>query len=156
MSETITIRMAEFKVAHNPTILSTIGVGSCVAITLFDQQARIGGLAHAMLPDSSQARADVNPLRFVDKAIDAVLGAMLSLGCEKERIVAKIFGGASMFSNMLGIGAQNVEAAKEKLKKERLSVVAEDTGGTHGRSIWFDTHDGTVVVGSVNGPTREV
>jgi chemotaxis protein CheD len=156
MAETVTIKMAEFKVAHNPTILSTIGVGSCVAVAIFDPVSKIGGLAHAMLPDSNIAAADVNPLRFVDRAIDAVVSAMLSLGCKKERMVAKIFGGASMFRNLMNIGAQNVVAAREKLKKESISITAEDTGGCHGRSLWFDTNDGSVVVGSVCGPTKEV
>jgi chemotaxis protein CheD len=156
MAETVTIKMAEFKVAHNPTILCTIGVGSCVAIAIYDPVEKIGGLAHAMLPDSDSAQARVNPLRFVDKVVEAVVSAMVSLGCRKERMVAKLFGGASMFRNLVNIGGQNVDAAREKLKKEHISIAAEDTGGCHGRSLWFDTHDGTVVVGSISGPTREV
>jgi chemotaxis protein CheD len=152
----ITIGMGEFAVSSSG-ILEAIGLGSCVAVCLYDKEKKIGGLAHIMLGKSEGF--SVNPLRFADLAIEAMLKELLKKGCKKEVITAKIFGGASMFSNIktaMEIGNNNISAVKAILKKECIKIIAEDTGGTHGRSIWFDLDNGKVVVSKVYGPTIEV
>lgn len=159
MLKKITISMAEFRVVHNPCILESIGIGSCAVICLFDRKRKIAGMAHAMLPDSKQAVADVNPLRFVDKAVDVMLSSMHSLGCKNTEIRAKIIGGAEMFRSILTtshVSENNIKAAREKLEKEGIRIVAEEVGGNQGRSVWFDTETGDVVVGRIHGPTIEI
>lgn len=158
MSEKITVNMAEFKVVSHPCILECIGLGSCIAICLYNKTKKVGGLAHIMLGKSERG-ADVNPLRFADKATEAMLEKMQRFGCKQENIQAKIFGGASMFSGLskeLQVGEKNIAAVREKLRQEGIRIVAEDVGGNQGRSIWFDTSDGSVVVGKVWGPTKEM
>ncbi len=154
----ITVNMSEFKVVHNPAMLEAIGIGSCVAVCLYDWERKIGGLAHIMLASSIRA-GDVNPLRFADKAIPEMLKEMLSRGCKKENIKAKIFGGASLFPSLtqtLNIGEDNVKAVRQILKEQDIRIVAEDVGGEQGRNVWLDTTDGKVVVSKIRGETREV
>lgn len=157
MEEKINVGIGDFKVANSPKLIQTIGLGSCVAICLYDKKQEIGGLAHILLPDSKLAGAEVNPLRFADKAIDLMLKQMQKKGC--EHIVAKIFGGASMFKNVANvadIGERNIESVKKILKKNGIRIIAEDTGGEQGRSVWFDTSDGSVVVSHTFGKTVQM
>ncbi|MCX6819248.1 MAG: chemotaxis protein CheD [Candidatus Aenigmarchaeota archaeon] len=157
MSENkLTIGIGEFVVSSS-CVLEAIGLGSCVAVCLYDKGKKLGGIAHIMLGKSEGF--DVNPMRFADKAIDAMLKELLKKGCKQNNLTAKIFGGASMFSNIktsMEIGNNNVNAVKAILKKYGIKIIAEDTGGTHGRSVWFDLDNGKVVVSKVYGPTIEV
>jgi len=157
MSEKINIKMSEFKVANDNKILESLGIGSCVVICLYDIKKRIGAMAHVML-GKSKPYVNVNPLRFGDKSIDAMLKEMSKMGSKRMDIVAKVFGGANMFpgvSSNLKIGEKNITSVKEKLKQEGIRIIAEDIGGNTGRNIWFDTSDGKVVVGTVRGETKE-
>ena len=101
-------------------------------------------------------RGDLNPMRFADSAIDLLLQEMQDKGCKKKDIVAKIFGGAKLFNlNRINVGEKNILAVRQKLEDEGIKIIAEDTGGKHGRNIWFDTENGKVVVGRLFGPTLE-
>lgn len=157
MQDKIEVGMGEFKITSNPTILQTMGLGSCVAVCLYDRGHKIGGLAHILLPDSKSGKGGVNPMRFADRAIDAMLERMERKGC--ENITAKIFGGASMFANvnkMMQIGERNIEAVRKVLGELKIRIIADDTGGSQGRSVWFDTTDGSVVVSHTHGETVQM
>ncbi|MBN2013607.1 MAG: chemotaxis protein CheD [Candidatus Altiarchaeota archaeon] len=159
MTKKITVGMAEFKIIHNPCILEVLGLGSCVAICLRDEKTKIAALAHIILPDSKEAAQGINPLRFVDKTVDAMVKSMLILGCKTHDIKAKLCGGAEIFPNVpriSDIGKKNVEAVRKKLREKCIEIVAEDVGGTEGRSIWFDTETGEVVVSRIHGPTTSI
>lgn len=149
MTKKITVGMAEFEVVHNPCTLEAVGLGACLAICLRDEKTKIAALAHVMLSDSKNAPAEVNPLRFVDKAVDAMLGSMVALGCQKPDITAKLCGGAEIFSGvpqLSEIGAINIEAARKKLAESGIKIIAEDVGGSCGRSMCFNTETGDVIV----------
>ena len=151
----LNIEIAEYKAAKYPTELVAIGLGSCVGICLYDPVAKIGGLAHAMLPDSTQAPSSKNQGKFVDTAIPALIAEMSKLGADRSRLVAKIVGGAEMFnfanaSDYMRIGKRNVEATIAALKTERIPVIAQDTGKNYGRSIRFCTNDGKLYIKSIN------
>jgi chemotaxis protein CheD len=149
MTKKIAVGMAEFEVVHNPCTLEAFGLGACVAICLRDEKTKIASLAHVMLSDSKEAPTEVNPLRFVDKAVDAMLGSMLALGCRKSDITAKLCGGAEIFpgvSHLSGMGTMNIDAARKKLAAEGIKIVAEDVGGTCGRSMCFNTETGDVII----------
>jgi len=145
----IDVSMAGLEISSSPNILRSSGIGSCLVITIYDVEKRAGGLAHAMLPNST-AVSHTNPYRFVDKAIEIMLGEMEKLGSKRQNLEAKVIGGANMFkvlsSGPEGIGGQNVEAAKEKLSAENIKVAASDTGGNSGRSVEFDLQNGLVAV----------
>jgi chemotaxis protein CheD len=154
----IDVGVAELKVTHNPHILVSHSLGSCVGVTLYDPLLKIGGLAHIMLPDSSQIKRPGKPAKFADEAIERMLGEMIEMGAKERRIIAKIAGGACMFSiNGNGtMGERNVGAIKEKLKEKKIRLVAEDTGGTHGRSLAFDLASGTLIVKTADGNKKEL
>lgn len=148
-SKIIDVSMSDMKVATNPHVLRSTGIGSCIVITLYDPIKKIGAMAHPMLAENISGDTK-NSLRFVGSAIDAMISALEKLGASRKRIEAKIVGGANMFKvfdkNPESIGAQNVEAAVNKLKKEGIKIVATDTGENCGRSVIFDAATGEVEV----------
>jgi len=142
------VEMARLKIEFAPNKLAALGIGSCIVITFYDPKRQIGALAHTMLPES-KGQETVNPLKFADKAIDAMLKEMGNLGSKKDDIEAKIVGGANMFPDIHGpadIGESNIKAIEKKLKKEGVKLVGKDTRGTTGRSVELDCATGIVSV----------
>ncbi len=157
MVEKILVGPGDITVVDKPCLLEAIGLGSCIAICLYDERHGIGGMAHVMLGHCPEnIREEINPFRYADKAIDEMIKKMREAGSKQYNLEAKIFGGAAMFSNSIfRIGEHNIKAVKEKLAEERIRVIAEDIGGKRGRNVWFNTEDGTVVVGTAFGTTKE-
>jgi len=154
--EPIKVGMAEYKVMESPALLTSIGLGSCIGLVLYDAINKIGALAHIMLPRQSEAKNKSNPAKFADTSIDLMLAEMEARGSCKRNIKAKMFGGANMFPAVQGkilmnVGARNATAVKEELIKRKIAVVAEDLGGHCGRTIVFDTRNGSVRVKTVRG-----
>mgnify|MGYP001419216857 CR=1 FL=1 len=145
ISQSVKVGIAGLDIVEHPGTITTIGLGSCVGVVLYDQQTRLAGLVHVMLPHSDISKSSEFKLgKYADTGIDAVLELMKSRGANMHRIKAKIAGGAQMFSRQgsgdtLRIGPRNVEAVKEELARRNIAVVAEDTGGNKGRTIEFDT-----------------
>ena len=155
--EVIRVGMAELKICKAPKALTTIGLGSCVGICLWDTSAGVGGLAHIMLPDSTKIRKNDNIYKFADTAIDELINRMVVAGANSYSIKEKIAGGAQMFafqsnSDAVCIGQQNVEAVKNKLKKENIPILAEDCGGSHGRTIVFYPQTGKLSIKAFDKP----
>ena len=141
----IVVGMADLRVAKNPDILTTLGLGSCIGITLYDKAHRIGGLAHVMLP-SYKGFEGQNIAKFADSAIIELVNQITRLGAARGSLVAKIAGGAHMFghaqnSDIMKIGERNARASMAILSQLRIPVQANDTGGSHGRTIelYIDT-----------------
>lgn len=154
------VSMAHFAVSKSRPLI-TSGVGSCMVIVLYDPQAKIGGLAHTMLPDEKFEGKDgvpqkidaailVGSAKTVGHAVDMVLDGIESLGGNRSRCIAKVAGGAHMFSLFdapkTGIGQQNIEAIRKKFEQIKIPIVAEDTGGTIGRVVEFDVQSGVMNV----------
>lgn len=154
MTETIKVGMADLKVAHYPSILTTLGLGSCIGIALFEPKKKIIGLAHIMLPNSAIASANSNRAKFADTGIADLLEAMRLLGADTKCVVAKIAGGAQMFAfassnETMKIGLRNAEATKAKLTEMRIPILAEDTGGNYGRTIELSSESGSLMVKTI-------
>lgn len=156
MSERIFVHVGDVAVARGGTILATVGLGSCVAIALYDPEQYLGGLAHPMLPDPSLARPGGNPARFASNAVPLLIDRMLKAGADKRRIWARLVGGASMFESLAParypLGMRNVEAVRTALAGAGIPIRAEDVGGNHGRSVRFDVSTGRVLVTAVSHP----
>ena len=125
MGELIKVGMADLKVGRAPDTLTTLGLGSCIGLTLYDPVSKIGGLVHYMLPDSTKLKNNTNIAKFGDTGIRELLKQVLASGANQRRLVAKIAGGACMFemsglSSVGNVGARNAEAAKEILKELKL------------------------------------
>ena len=154
MENLIKVGMADLNSTAHPGVLTTLGLGSCVGVALYDNSKKVIGLAHIMLPSSLQARNNINIAKFADTAIIKLIDDMLKLGARKEKIVAKLAGGAQMFnfnqsSDMMRIGYRNVIAAKEKLAELRIPILSEDTGGNHGRTIELYSDDGRLMIKTI-------
>jgi chemotaxis protein CheD len=154
----IRVKVADYAVAAGGTI-STIGLGSCVAIVLYDAAARVGGMAHVLLPNEAMSRDRSNPAKFPSSAVPLLLGEMRLLGAKVERVRAKIVGGASMFGNLIpaggiNIGERNVVAVRGALAEVKIPIVAEDVGSDHGRSVYLFIGDGRVEVRSLKKGSR--
>jgi chemotaxis protein CheD len=154
MDNTIKVGMADIKISKHPAVLTTLGLGSCVGIGFYDRRTNMIGLAHIMLPYSSQARNNSNEAKFADTAIDKMLYEMLKAGCEKKSIIAKIAGGAQMFAvntscDTMRIGDRNVIATREKLSELRISIISEDTGGNFGRTIELYSENGNLLIKTI-------
>ena len=181
-NRTIEVAMGEGVVARPPHIISSKGLGSCVAVVLYDGRSKIGGLAHIMLPNSTNKGVQVtggeglqnekyeivnsqssiinHQYRCSDTAILTLLEGLQFKGAARQNIVAKMAGGARMFSNYEdfnpGIGAENIMSIKEILKRERIPLVTEDIGGHHGRNVEFHLNSGKVIVRAIGKEEREI
>lgn len=152
--EVIRVGMADLKVAEHPAVLTTLGLGSCVGIVFYDLKCKMAGMAHIMLPSSKIATANTNRAKFADTGITDLLEAMIRLGARQKDIIAKIAGGAQMFtfsgsSDTMKIGARNSEATKVMIKLLNIPLISEDIGGNHGRTIEISTQDGRLMVKTI-------
>jgi chemotaxis protein CheD len=108
-NEPIKVGIAESKIGTSPASIITNGLGSCVGVCLWDPVSRIGGMVHVMLPDSTQSNSVLNKAKYADTGIVLLLSELCQRGVNKNRLVAKIAGGAQMFnfpgtSNLMRIG----------------------------------------------------
>ena len=156
----IIVGMADYAIVKCPTKVTTLGLGSCIGITLYDSQAKVGGLVHIMLPSIDQARSKENKAKFADTGIVYLVEEMVKQGAVKRRLEAKIAGGASMFSfgnnSQLKIGLRNAEMTKKVLKDLNIPIISEDTGDTYGRTIELDSCSGVLHVKSALKGNKEI
>lgn len=158
MPKIVNINMNEMAVGHSGMHIRTGSVGSCVVIVLYDGIAKVGGMAHAMLPsriqqeDFFEAREWPHelPAKYASEAVDRLMEAILKIGGEKHRIEAKLVGGAKMFQVLGGgpdaIGYQNIAAAKKRLEELGIQIKSQDIGGTVGKNVELSLENGLVEV----------
>ena len=159
MGEMIKVGMADLNVAKAPDSLTTLGLGSCIGLTLYDPVAKVGGMVHYMLPDSTKLKNNINIAKFGDTGIRELLKQVLALGANQRRLVAKIAGGACMFemsglSSVGHVGERNEEEAK--LVLEELKIPLVDTGLNYGRTVILDCETGDFTIKSVGKPIKVI
>lgn len=161
MCEVIKVGMADLAVCVSPNSITTLGLGSCVGIALRDPVSKIGGLAHIMLPDSTQIRNNSNIPKFADTGIEELVSQMVKRGANRKKLVAKIAGGAQMFAfssgnSLVRIGDQNVEASKKKLAELGIPILSSDTGANYGRTVIFYPETGDFVIKAVGKEVKTI
>lgn len=161
MGAVIKVGMADYKVCKSPDAVTTLGLGSCVGVAIWDKEKKIGGLVHAMLPSSTALKENSNPYKFADTGVDELVKQMVLAGASKSNMVAKIAGGAQMFNfqnagKVAGIGERNVESAKDKLNMLRIPILASDTGDNYGRTVVFYPENGDFLIRAVGKPERVI
>lgn len=127
--------------------VSTV-LGSCVSVCLWDSVACVGGINHFMLP-LWNGEGLATP-RYGNIAIEKLLAKLLNMGCKKEHLVAKIFGGANVMGTgreLFMIGDRNITLAFHMLEEFGIPVKASEIGGHFGRKIVMHTSSGVVMVG---------
>ncbi|SFK27308.1 chemotaxis protein CheD [Halobacillus dabanensis] len=154
--QVIRVGIGDMNIASSPDTIRTSGLGSCVGIILYDDVKKTAGLAHIMLPDSTLAKKQgMKRAKYADTAIYDLVHALKDIGISTYRLKAKIAGGAQMFqlsssNDMMRIGPRNIEAVKSILLSFRIPIMAEDVGGTTGRTIEFDPASCELHIRSVN------
>jgi chemotaxis protein CheD len=150
------IGIGEYRVGSFP--MMTIGLGSCIGLTMYDPNLRLGAMVHIMLPESG-GRMD-RPGKYVDTAVPLLVKELVALGCKNRSIVAKIAGGACMFEYFgtnLNIGERNAVKVRLLLQDHNIQLAAEDVGGKVGRSVTFlPTNDGKVTIRRADGTSSSL
>lgn len=156
----IRVPLASYLLAESPDILVAYGVGSCVAVTLFDPQIKLAAMAHVMLPGRGDG-GDGQVAKYSDPAIEGMLEELAKWSGSGKRLVAKIAGGAQMFgvSPSRGdkpLGQRNVEAIMEKLTREGIPLIAKHVGRNFGRIVEFHTDTGRMLIKTITEGIREI
>lgn len=134
----VNIIQGETRVSGDPEVVLTTVLGSCIAACLYDPLVKIGGINHFLLAEPG--RGDTDPAsmqRYGVYAMEVLINAMLALGASRDRLKARIYGGASLRDNFQDIGAANARFARRFLRDERIALVGEDVGGTGARRVEF-------------------
>lgn len=160
---TVRVGIAEAGVVTNPDSITTLGLGSCVGVTLYDEKRKIGGMVHVMLPSTELARGkDFNRSKFADSGVPDLVERMIRFGADRRRLVAKLAGGAQMFNvggpgdSILKIGSRNTEACKMALASLGIPVMSEDTGGSWGRTIVLFSDSGILEVRTIGRSKTQI
>jgi len=154
-NEIVKVKIADLAVKKGEGTLVTIGLGSCVGVSLYDGIAKVGGLAHVLLSDSTQfsnQKKEQNPAKFADTALPLLVKKMEQQGGQKSRLKAKIAGGSKLFgknSNIIGVGEKNIQMTRQTLEQMGIPVLAEDVGGDYGRTMKVDVYTGDVTISTV-------
>lgn len=159
MGRMIKVGMAALNICKPPDNLTTLGLGSCIGIALYDPSTKITGLAHIMLPDSTAIRNNSNVEKFADTGIQKLYDNMIKAGANRSRIVAKIAGGAKMFQisdSSMNVGERNAQASKAKLRQLGIRLLAEDTGLNYGRTVEIYSETGAYVIKAVGKPVKKI
>jgi len=131
-------------------VIVTHSLGSCVGVVVYDAVCRVGGMLHLMLPDSTinTAKAAQTPCMFVDTGVPQLFNAVYRLGAVKSRLIVKMAGGARFLDEkgIWNIGQRNVQALKEILGRNGISVDSCDVGGMSARTLRLDMATGCVTV----------
>jgi len=152
VNNVITVGIGGCRVGNAPQGLKTI-LGSCVAITLYDDSQKLGGLIHVMLPDGSRSRGCLT--KFANTGIPNLVNCFIyRFGSQRSRLVAKLFGGARMFnvnSKVLDIGTNNINASLRCLREQGIRIESSKTGGSKGSHVIFYTINGKVIYKTIGG-----
>jgi len=131
-------------VSDDPRVIITTTLGSCVAVCLFDEEARIGGMNHFLLPDARSDRVSIAS-RYGAAAMEGLINRLMAVIGGREGLRAKVFGGANVTAARNDIGVRNVEFVTDYLATEGIPTVGWDVGGEMPRAVRFHPVTGRAV-----------
>ncbi len=151
----IVVGIADLAMSGDPdATLVTYALGSCIGVTVFDPVARVGGMLHFMLPQStlSPDKAKKSPCMFADAGVPLLFTKAYELGARKERMIVCAAGGAEILADEghFKIGSRNRTMLRKLFWKNSVLLASEDTGGTHSRTLTLRLMDGTVTIKNKN------
>lgn len=157
----ITVDIGKCYLTSNMTeIVSCLGLGSCVGVIIFDNNNKITGAAHVMLPTHTLAQQgkldEMAQRRFADIAIPFIYDSVIQMGARPENLRAKIVGGAQMFKGvadeeLMDIGKRNVTAVKEQLALKKIPIIAEHIHGSEGRTMRYNVNTNKLFIRTKSG-----
>lgn len=150
MDKQLTVGIADMKFARQDGVLITYALGSCIGISLYDPMIKLGALVHIMLPEV-YGFGDGNVFKYADTGLAETFRKIEIMGARKNRMIAKIAGGAKMFelqgnSTLGNIGARNIASVKQILHSEGIRLAASDVGENYARTMSFDVNSGMVKI----------
>ena len=153
MSEHVSI--AQARIDRAPMVLKAYGLGSCVAVGLYDPKTRLGGMGHMLLPDRPTSGSLGSENKYVDAGIYHIVDELVRAGANRDTLVAKIAGGANMFETSYqtlinSVGARNAKSARQTLNLLGIPILGEEVGGNRGRTVEFDLATGEMLVYSAH------
>lgn len=159
MGNMIKVGMADLNTCKTPDAITTLGLGSCIGVVLYDSRKKICGMVHVMLPDSTAIKNNDNVAKFADTGIKALLEQLEKIGVTKSGLQAKIAGGAQMFAfntsnDMLKVGQRNAESVRKVLSQYGIRIVAEDCGANYGRTIEFYPETSELYIKAIGKPLK--
>lgn len=156
-SRRVKVGVGDLAIADDDAVLTTSGLGSCVAVAVADPMAGVRGLLHAMLPSADASEGSLRPAprpaKYVDTGIDALIDGLSDAGASSGRLEARLVGGAEMLDLTAAVGPRNVERAERALADAGITLVASDVGDGVGRTVRFRP-DGTLAVRAADGFER--
>jgi chemotaxis protein CheD len=158
----VTIGISDMNVVRGGDSIITYALGSCVGIALYDSTRKIAGLAHVLMPSSKDVRdSNINVMKYVDTAVPELVKRMERAGASTFNMVAKLAGGAQMFSmggasTQFNIGERNVMQAREALQKLRIKIVAQDVGLNYGRTVEIFSENGIYRVKAITKGIKDI
>jgi len=153
----VLVGMAEIKVIKGTGQLTCLGLGSCIGLLAYDAESGVCGMAHIMLPEAFKDKTVDKPGKFADTGVPALLAEIEKAGGNIRRLTWVFTGGAQVFkygagtASKLDVGARNGEAVNAHLKKLGARILAQDIGGTSGRTMVANIETGEVRVRTVQG-----
>jgi chemotaxis protein CheD len=156
----IIVGVADMRFSEQPDdVIITYSLGSCIGLTLFDSERRIGGLVHCMLPLSKidAAKAEANPFMFIDSGVTAFLQQLFDRGAQRKTLVAKVAGGSHIMDDkgIFNIGERNNTVVRKMLWKNNILISGEDVGGSIPRTMSLDLSTGKTTLKAA-GTEREL
>lgn len=150
-AERLTIGVSDLQVSADPeAVLVTHALGSCIGVTVYDPETRVGGMLHFMLPSGRQnpEKAKANPAMFGDSGIPLLFRRCYELGAKKERIVVCAAGGAEVMNDngQFKIGSRNRTVLRQLFWKNNILLAAEETGGNISRTMQLELDSGRVTI----------
>lgn len=145
------VSISEVRIARGPAVLKAYGLGSCVAVGIYDPTTKLGALGHMLLPNRPEKEAIGTESKYVDAGITRMVDELVLSGANKEAMIAKVTGGANMFESVYqtlinSIGARNARSARQTLAALSIPLAGEEVGGNRGRTVEFDLASGNMMV----------
>lgn len=138
----VTVLQGQSKVSSDPEVVFTTVLGSCVAVCLHDPHANLGGMNHFLLPGGQgQGSKD---MRYGVHSMEILINELLKNGAVRRRLVAQLYGGASVIKNKSNIGGSNIDFAIGFLKNENIPCLEKNVGGTLARRLKLHAVTGRV------------
>ena len=151
----LVVDIADFAVSKDPdTTLITYSLGSCIGVSIWDPVARVGGMLHYMLTESSLSpdKAKSNPAMFCDTGVPRRFRSLYELGAAKKRLIVKVAGGSQLLdeNGTFNIGKRNYVALRKIFWKNSVMIDGEDVGGSISRTVRLEVASGHVTVKTRN------
>jgi len=143
----VIVGISDMKVSNKADdLLITYSLGSCIGVAIWDPVAKVGGLLHYMLPDSSldKEKAELKPFMFADSGIPRLFKETYKYGALKNRLIVKVVGGSQIMDNagVFNIGKRNYAVLRKIFWKNQILVAKEDVGGSGNRTISLEIGTG--------------